>query len=137
MIHADQVAATDLNGLQRKFLCDAVHHALPYEAHPRFTDATIGHDRALVGDDRPSFQSQVLDLVGVEQVVQLVREVDRQCADRAPDVVGVENLESQHLTIRRDRRFDVEFLLAGVPARHHVLAAIFDPFHRGGRSARP
>ncbi len=92
---------------------------------PRF--GTTGH--LLVRTDRPS-SLQVLDLVGVEQVVQLVGEMNRQRADRAADIVGVANLEAQHLAVGLDRRLDVELLIARVAAGHHVLAAILDPLHR-------
>ncbi len=128
LIRRDQVAPAHGDGIERKLLGDAVHDALPDEAHSRLADAAVGNDRALVGDNRSPLQPQVLHLVGVEQVVQLVREVNRQRADRSSDVVGIKNLESEHLAAGRDRRLDVELLLAGVPARHHVLAAVLDPF---------
>ena len=57
LIRANQVAATDVNGIQRELLGDTIHDALPDETHPRFADAAVGHDRTLVGDDGPSIQS--------------------------------------------------------------------------------
>src|SRR4030095_4095150 len=64
------------------------------------------------------------------KVIQLVGEVDRQGADRAADIVVFIEAETEHGAIVFDRRLGFEFLGAGVPAGHHVLAPVLDPFDR-------
>src|SRR4030095_8726912 len=48
--------------------------------------------------------------------------------DRAADIVVFIETETEHGAIVFDRRLGFEFLGAGVPAGHHVLAPSLDPF---------
>ena len=56
--------------------------------------------------------------------------MNRQRADRSPDIVGVADNDAEHFAVVLDGHLDVELLVARMAAGHHVLAAVLDPLHR-------
>ena len=90
----------------------------------------VGNDRTFVGHHRIAFHVDGRCLVRVRQIVQLIGEVNRQCADRAADVIIFLEFEAEHRAVVLHRRFGFDLLGASMAAGHHVLGAILDPFNR-------
>ncbi len=106
-----------------------VHHALPDVAHAGLADAAVRNDWTFVGYDRVAFHVNSGRTVSIRQVIELVSKMNCQRADGAADIVIFFKAQTEYGPVVLDRSFGFELLRAGVSAGHHMLAAVFEPFH--------
>ncbi len=135
----DQVAATDLDGIEIERGRGAVHQPLQRQRDRRTRHAPIRRHRARVGEHAARHAGIGANVVGPRQLGQGHQRLDRTGRGKAgigPDVGGNIGRKRDELADVIEGALDSDFLVAAVERRDQIFAPVLPPRHRAFQPAR-